>query len=179
MLPVYDKPMVIHTLVTIINGGINDLLLVVGRQHSDWFYEMLGDGSKLNCCLTYLYEDTPIGPGAAFLLAEKFVNDEPCVLILGDGLFFVPLSFTDKMVSAVGAISNRRIGRNRVLILRVCDIKWLPVFLTDLCIFIFSEKYFMQTYIFCGIKFIKFFLGKFSCFYIYYRSSIAELIPNI
>ena len=47
-----------------------------------------GDGKDLGINLSYEVQESPDGLAQAFIIGEEFINGQPCVLILGDNLFF-------------------------------------------------------------------------------------------
>ena len=98
LLPVYNLPMIVHVIKTLTHGGISDIMLLLNGNHPGLFLEMLEDGSSLECELSYRYTKDVGGPGRTLLLAERWINDENFVVILGDSLFFVPLEFCGKSV---------------------------------------------------------------------------------
>ena len=52
------------------------------------FKKLLNDGSQWGLKINYLIQDEPKGISEAFLIAEKFIDQKPVTLILGDNLFY-------------------------------------------------------------------------------------------
>jgi glucose-1-phosphate thymidylyltransferase len=92
LLPVGPYPMVYHPLKKLVGAGIRDILLVSGTEHMGDFVELLGSGRQHQCSLTYRVQDEAGGIAQALGLAELFCGKERCVVILGDNIFFDPLS---------------------------------------------------------------------------------------
>ncbi len=87
LLPVYDKPMIFYPLQTLINAGIDDILIVTGGNHAGDFLRLLGNGKKFGLRhLNYTYQEGEGGIAEALALAEHFSEDEKIVVILGDNL---------------------------------------------------------------------------------------------
>jgi len=88
LLPVYDKQMIMYPLQTLLNAGIDDILIISGREHAGHFLELLGSGSQFNAHFTYKVQDEAGGIAQALLLAKDFIRDgERFVVILGDNIF--------------------------------------------------------------------------------------------
>ena len=87
LLPVYDKPMIYYPLHTLINAGIDDIMIVSGRGHAGHFLELLGSGAEFGVKLTYEIQDEAGGIAQALSLTEDFADDENVVVILGDNIF--------------------------------------------------------------------------------------------
>lgn len=87
LLPVYDKPMIYYPLYTLINAGINDIMVVSGRGHAGHFLELLGSGAEFGVRLTYEIQDEAGGIAQALSLTEDFADDDDMVVILGDNIF--------------------------------------------------------------------------------------------
>ncbi len=87
LLPVYDRPMIYYPLQTLINAGIEDILIVSGRGHAGHFLELLGSGAEFGVRLTYEIQEEAGGIAQALSLTEGFADDEPVAVILGDNIF--------------------------------------------------------------------------------------------
>ncbi len=83
VFPIAGKPLLEHTLSALKNIGINDVLIVVGYL-KERIIKTLGDGEKLGIKISYAEQPEVLGTADATKLAEKFVNNEPFLLINGD-----------------------------------------------------------------------------------------------
>jgi glucose-1-phosphate thymidylyltransferase len=90
LLPVYNKPMIYYPLETLINSGINDILIITTENDLKNFEILLGNGDEWNINLSYKVQKKPEGIAQALIIAEEWINQSPVVLILGDNLFFGP-----------------------------------------------------------------------------------------
>ena len=100
LLPIYDKPMIFYPLSVLMLAGIKEILIISSEDHIHMFKDLLGDGSRIGLSLDYKVQLEPRGIAEAFILAEDFIGDNPCTLILGDNIFYGP-SFTKLMKSAM------------------------------------------------------------------------------
>lgn len=91
LLPVYDKPMICYPLNTLINAGIDDILIVSGRGHVGHFLELLGSGSDMGVTLSYEIQDGAGGIAQALGLARHWAEDDLITVILGDNIFEDPV----------------------------------------------------------------------------------------
>ncbi|RJS71574.1 spore coat protein [ANME-2 cluster archaeon] len=87
LLPVYDKPMIYYPLQTLIDAGIDEILIVSGRGHAGHFLELLGSGSEWGVSFTYEIQDEAGGIAQALGLAEGFADGGDVAVILGDNIF--------------------------------------------------------------------------------------------
>ena len=87
LMPVYDKPMIYYPITTLMLTGIKEYLIIVSPNHLKAFQNLLGDGTQWGISIEYAIQEKPEGLAQAFLIAEKFINNNPSVLILGDNLY--------------------------------------------------------------------------------------------
>jgi UTP--glucose-1-phosphate uridylyltransferase len=106
MLPIVDKPAIQYIVEEAINSGIEDIIIVTGRNkraiedHFDKSIElemllaekgnqellMLVQNVSNLVNVHYIRQKQPLGLGHAVLCASKFIGDEPFALLLGDDI---------------------------------------------------------------------------------------------
>jgi glucose-1-phosphate thymidylyltransferase len=87
LLPVYDKPMIYYPLQTLINAGIEDILIVTGGTYAGDFLRLLGNGHDFGLKhINYTYQEGEGGIAAALRMAEFFAADDKICVILGDNI---------------------------------------------------------------------------------------------
>lgn len=87
LLPVYDKPMVYYPIQTLVNAGIEEILLVTGGKNAGDFLRLLGNGRDFGLKhLNYTYQEGEGGIAEALSLAEFFAGGDPMCVILGDNV---------------------------------------------------------------------------------------------
>ena len=88
LLPIYDKPMIYYPLSTLMLAGIKDILIITTAKDNLLFKNLLGDGLQFGISIKYEIQKHPAGIAQAFLIAEKFIENKPVTLILGDNIFY-------------------------------------------------------------------------------------------
>jgi glucose-1-phosphate thymidylyltransferase len=87
LLPVYDKPMIYYPIQTLIDAGIDSILIVTGGKNAGDFLRLLGSGKDLGPVhLNYTYQEGEGGIADALALAETFADGESVCVILGDNI---------------------------------------------------------------------------------------------
>ena len=87
LLPVYDKPMIFYPLQTLINAGIDDILIVTGGNNAGDFLRLLGNGKEFGLKhVNYTYQEGEGGIAEALGLAEFFAEKDKVCVVLGDNV---------------------------------------------------------------------------------------------
>ena len=87
LLPVYDKPMIYYPLQTLVDAGIEDILIVTGGNSAGDFLRLLRNGKDFGLRqLNFAYQEGEGGIADALRLAEAFVDGERVCVILGDNI---------------------------------------------------------------------------------------------
>src|SRR3990167_9716539 len=88
LCPVYDRQMILYPLETLKSMGINEILIVSGKDHYGKFVEFLGSGKDFGADFTYRVQDEADGiAGALNLAKDYFKNEKQVTVILGDNIF--------------------------------------------------------------------------------------------
>jgi len=122
MLPVVDKPAIQYVVEEAVNAGLNDVLMVTGRNkyalenHFDRVAELeatleaKGDTAKLQkvnestdlADMHYVRQGDPLGLGHAVLRASMHVGDEPFAVLLGDDIIDARDELLTRMLAEQG-----------------------------------------------------------------------------
>ncbi len=88
LMPVYDKPMIYYPLSTLMQAGINEILIISTPHDLPHFEKLLGDGQRLGCKFSYAAQEVPNGLAQAFVIGADFIGSDDVALILGDNIFY-------------------------------------------------------------------------------------------
>jgi glucose-1-phosphate thymidylyltransferase len=87
LLPIYDRPMIYYPVQTLVDAGIEDILIVTGGKNSGDFLRLLANGKQFGLKhINYTYQEGEGGIADALALAEHFCDGEKLCVILGDNL---------------------------------------------------------------------------------------------
>lgn len=87
LMPIYDKPMIYYPLGTLLECGINEILIISTPQDISSFEKLLGTGKKIGCKFSYAVQQKPNGLAEAFIIGDEFIGNDKVALILGDNIF--------------------------------------------------------------------------------------------
>lgn len=114
LLPVGDRPMVLHAIDKLTAAGITRVLVVTGTEHMGDMVALLGSGRTWGCDITFRVQDEAGGIAQALALAEDFAAGGPLVVLLGDNVF------EDGLQPHIDAYTAQQAGA-RVLLCAVDD----------------------------------------------------------
>lgn len=87
LLPVYNKPMILYPIETLVKAGITDILIIIAPDYAGHFLNLLGSGKDFNARFTFEIQDEPRGLADAFIVGENFIGNDNVTMILGDNIF--------------------------------------------------------------------------------------------
>jgi glucose-1-phosphate thymidylyltransferase len=88
LLPLYDKPIIYYSLSVLMLAGIKKILIITNPSETNTYKNLLGNGSQLGINIEYEIQLKPEGLPQAFLIGEKFIDNNGVALILGDNFFY-------------------------------------------------------------------------------------------
>jgi glucose-1-phosphate thymidylyltransferase len=88
LLPIFDRPMISYAIEALVRSGVGEIMLVTGGTHAGEFLRLLGNGNEYGIeRLSYAYQEKAGGIAEALGLAERFVGEDRCVVLLADNVF--------------------------------------------------------------------------------------------
>jgi glucose-1-phosphate thymidylyltransferase len=115
LLPIYDKPMIYYPIQTLVDAGIQEILIVTGGRNSGDFLRLLANGREFGLKhLDYTYQEGEGGIADALGLAEHFADGKSVCVILGDNII------EGSIRSAVDDFRNQPSGA-KILLKEVSD----------------------------------------------------------
>ncbi len=114
LLPVHDQPMIYYPIRTLINAGIEDIMIVTGGNSAGDFLRLLGNGKDFGLKhLNYTYQEGEGGIADALSLVEHFADEEAVCVVLGDNIIEGNI--------AAAAEEYRKQGRGAKILLKHVD----------------------------------------------------------
>ncbi len=115
LLPVYDRPMIFYPIWTLVNAGIEDIMIVTGGNNAGDFLRLLGNGSQFGLRhLNYTYQQGEGGIAAALSLAEHFAEGGKICVVLGDNII-------EKNIRSAAEAFRRQSKGAKILLKKVPD----------------------------------------------------------
>lgn len=87
--------MIYYPLRTLVEGGIKNIMIIVGKEHMGDVMDLLGSGRQFGCELTYRVQDKAGGIAEALGLVEGFARLDKLAVILGDNIFDRRIPFVE------------------------------------------------------------------------------------
>jgi glucose-1-phosphate thymidylyltransferase len=109
LLPVYNKPMIMYPLETLLRAGIKDILIIIAPDHPGDYMKLLGSGREFDAKFSYEIQDKPEGLAQAFIIGEDFIGGDDVCMILGDNIFEDDFSKTIREFKSGGHIFAKRV----------------------------------------------------------------------
>jgi len=117
LLPIYDKPMIYYPIRTLVNAGIDEILIVTGGNNAGDFLRLIGNGKEFGLKhINYTYQEGEGGIAAALGLAEFFADNDRIAIVLGDNII------EKNIKSAVDAFKKQEKGA-KIMLKEVSDPK--------------------------------------------------------
>src|SRR5258708_5168284 len=106
LMPIYDKPMIYYPLSTLLQAGINQILIISTPKDLQNLMNLLGEGSQIGCQFEFKIQEKPRGLADAFIVGAEFISKEKVAMILGDNIFYGTQidKQLEKFVNVVGAV---------------------------------------------------------------------------
>ena len=115
LLPVHSEPMIYYPIKTLINAGIEDIMIVTGGNSAGDFLRLLGNGKDFGLKhLNYTYQEGEGGIADALSLVEHFADDEPICVVLGDNII-------EKNIKFAAAEYRKQGGGAKIILKKVHD----------------------------------------------------------
>ena len=110
LLPVYNRPMIYYPLNTLIKAGIKEILIIIAPERAGDYLNLLGSGKDFGVKFTYEIQDKPRGLADAFIIGEKFIDEDNVAMILGDNIFEDDLSAEIKSFKSGGKVFAKKVS---------------------------------------------------------------------
>src|SRR5260370_40927018 len=114
LLPVYDKPMLYYPVQTLVDAGIQDILIVTGGNNAGDFLRLMRNGKDFGLKqLSFAYQEGEGGIADALRVAEPFAAGEKICVILGHNILdnSVPGAKRKIVLQPDGAVVLRHRGQ--------------------------------------------------------------------
>jgi len=88
LVAVYDKPLLYYPLTTLIECGINEILIITDKDTLPLYKQLFNNSDLAGLNLNFALQHKPNGIAEAFIIAEEFIGNDNVCLILGDNIFY-------------------------------------------------------------------------------------------
>ena len=84
LVPVANKPVLVHGLEGLRDAGVTDVAIIVG-DHGDEIRQTVA-AHDLGLAVTYVHQSAPLGLAHCVAMARRFLGDDDFVMLLGDNI---------------------------------------------------------------------------------------------
>lgn len=88
LIHIYDKPIIYYSLSVLMLAGIREILIICDKINIKAYKKLFKNFDQLGLKISFCIQEEPNGIAEAFILGEKFINQSPVSLILGDNFFY-------------------------------------------------------------------------------------------
>src|SRR2546423_1386077 len=79
--------MIFYPIESLVSAGVTEIMVVTGGNHAGEFLRLLKSGKEFGCTsLQYAYQEQAGGIAEALGLAQEFIDQDKCVVVLGDNI---------------------------------------------------------------------------------------------
>ena len=90
LIAVYDKPMILYPIATLLDLGVEKIVIVCNPEDKKAFQKLVADSFSDSVKFFFSEQASPEGLADALLAAEKYITNIEFWTVLGDNLFFFP-----------------------------------------------------------------------------------------
>ncbi len=89
LVRVHDRPLLEHVLIHLRDSGVREVLILSNGPNPGQLMEATGNGSRFDMSILHAYrdDDPKKGPAWNLISARSWINEDPCLVILGDSLY--------------------------------------------------------------------------------------------
>ena len=93
LLPVYNKPMIFYSLLSLKEAGIKEVIIVVDKKNKDYFKNFFKDGKKFGLKIHYVIQKEQKGIAHSIASAKRLAKNKKIIVIHADNIFELLVPF--------------------------------------------------------------------------------------
>ncbi len=112
MIPLVNKPILVHILDLLRRHGITDVVITV-QYMAELIQSYFGDGHEFDMRVRYSLESVPLGTAGGVKLAARYIQSDPFLVISGDALTDIDLKQLidfHRQMGAPATVALARVG---------------------------------------------------------------------
>jgi glucose-1-phosphate thymidylyltransferase len=110
LIPVHNRFIIDYSLSSLVDMGCENISVILGGAHFEQIVRYLGDGSKFNCKINYLFQGEPKGIAQAISLTKPFIQGD-FVVMLGDNVFDSKIEFKEESGAHICLANHSQLQR--------------------------------------------------------------------